>query len=269
MDLLYQMLLIEDSWQQHRIHNALKGIPDDRDGLFDTIQKSKNHYQKRAYQCIKMMVNLFTNCPPASNMLHSQGDLKRKWTWAVEWLNDELERRPYTGNVQYTNNWNPPVQSNETSNGYYLERSQSARMTLARAFELCADEDAEGGGGGGGGGGGAAESNVSGNARNSSSHEAGELIGSDNEVEGGASGGVIGSSQQPQQETMIPSPAVINNVRGGGGGGGNDSMADQRNSGSDQIGNVSMGPGGPQHHPPKHPHSPSPGHQSSSSNMVD
>jgi ubiquitin carboxyl-terminal hydrolase 9/24 len=25
-------------------------------------------------------------------MLQSNGDLKRKWTWAVEWLNDELER---------------------------------------------------------------------------------------------------------------------------------------------------------------------------------
>jgi len=254
MDLLYQMLLIEDSWQQHRIHNALKGIPDDRDGLFDTIQKSKNHYQKRAYQCIKMMVNLFSNCPPASNMLHSQGDLKRKWTWAVEWLNDELERRPYTGNVQYTNNWNPPVQSNETSNGYYLERSQSARMTLARAFELCADEDAEAG---------SADANVSGNARNA--HEAGELAGSDNEVEGGATGGAMGSSQQqqqqPQPETMIPSPTVINNVRGS-----DSSMTDQRNNGSEQIGNA---PVGAPHHSQKHPHSPSPGHQSSSSNMVD
>ena len=60
LDLLLQMLMIEDSWQNHRIHNALKGIPDDRDGLFDTIQRSKNHYQKRAYQCIKMMVSLFT-----------------------------------------------------------------------------------------------------------------------------------------------------------------------------------------------------------------
>ena len=35
------------------------GIPDDKDGLFDTIQRSKNHYQKRAYQCIKFMVTLF------------------------------------------------------------------------------------------------------------------------------------------------------------------------------------------------------------------
>lgn len=71
----------------------------------------------------------------------SNGDLKRKWTWAVEWLGDELERRPYTGNPQYTyNNWSPPIQSNETSNGYFLERSHSARMTLAKACELCPEE---------------------------------------------------------------------------------------------------------------------------------
>ncbi|XP_026889035.2 ubiquitin specific peptidase 9 isoform X9 [Electrophorus electricus] len=142
LDLLLQILLIEDSWQTHRIHNVLKGIPDDRDGLFDTIQRSKNHYQKRAYQCIKCMVALFSNCSVAYQILQSNGDLKRKWTWAVEWLGDELERRPYTGNAQYTyNNWSPPVQSNETSNGYFLERSHSARMTLAKACELCPEEE--------------------------------------------------------------------------------------------------------------------------------
>nr|XP_029496778.1 probable ubiquitin carboxyl-terminal hydrolase FAF-X isoform X1 [Oncorhynchus nerka] len=141
LDLLLQILLIEDSWQTHRIHNVLKGIPDDRDGLFDTIQRSKNHYQKRAYQCIKCMVALFSSCSVAYQILQSNGDLKRKWTWAVEWLGDELERRPYTGNPQYTyNNWSPPVQSNETSNGYFLERSHSARMTLAKACELCPEE---------------------------------------------------------------------------------------------------------------------------------
>ncbi|XP_039724617.1 probable ubiquitin carboxyl-terminal hydrolase FAF-X isoform X5 [Pteropus medius] len=142
LDLLLQILLIEDSWQTHRIHNALKGIPDDRDGLFDTIQRSKNHYQKRAYQCIKCMVALFSNCPVSYQILQGNGDLKRKWTWAVEWLGDELERRPYTGNPQYTyNNWSPPVQSNETSNGYFLERSHSARMTLSKACELCPEEE--------------------------------------------------------------------------------------------------------------------------------
>ncbi|XP_063559478.1 ubiquitin carboxyl-terminal hydrolase 9Y isoform X4 [Gorilla gorilla gorilla] len=142
LDLLLQILLIEDSWQTHRIHNALKGIPDDRDGLFDTIQRSKNHYQKRAYQCIKCMVALFSSCPVAYQILQGNGDLKRKWTWAVEWLGDELERRPYTGNPQYSyNNWSPPVQSNETANGYFLERSHSARMTFAKACELCPEEE--------------------------------------------------------------------------------------------------------------------------------
>ena len=62
----------------------------------------------------------------------------------MAWLNDELERRPYGTNTQYGyNNWSPPAQSNETSNGYYLERSHSARLTLARAHELCPSEEAQ------------------------------------------------------------------------------------------------------------------------------
>ena len=59
----------------------------------------------------------------------------------MEWLGDELERRPYTGNPQYSyNSWSPPVQSNETANSYFLERSHSARRTLAKACELCPEE---------------------------------------------------------------------------------------------------------------------------------
>merc|ERR1719209_1773863 len=124
LDLLLHMLCMEDSWQNHRIQKALKGIPDDhssRDGLFETIQRSKNHYQKRAYQCIKMLVALFSQCAAARNMLEGAGDLKRKWTWAVEWLHDELERggghrAPYANTAS----------SNETANGYFLERSHSA-----------------------------------------------------------------------------------------------------------------------------------------------
>ena len=56
---------MEDSWQVIRIKKTLKGIPDEhtaREGLFDIIQKSKSHYQKRAYQCIKLLVALFSQC---------------------------------------------------------------------------------------------------------------------------------------------------------------------------------------------------------------
>lgn len=136
MELLLSVLLLEDSWQTHRILNALRGLPDERDGLLDTINRSKNHYQKRAYQCIKCMVALFSKCRTANAMLHAQSDLRRQWTQAVEWLQDELERR-YPANSQYSyNTWSPPAQSNESSNGYFLERSNSARKTLEIALEL-------------------------------------------------------------------------------------------------------------------------------------
>lgn len=68
------------------------GVPDEREGLFDTIQRSKSHYQKRAYQCIKCLVALFTECRPALQLLHSNAEFKQKWTLAIEWLQDELER---------------------------------------------------------------------------------------------------------------------------------------------------------------------------------
>ena len=146
IDLLLYILLMEDSWQTLRIQKSLKGIPDDhsaREGLFDTISRSKSHYQKRAYQCIKLLVALFTQCPLAKQLLETSAEIKRKWGWAVEWLNEELERGrgPYHGSGQFSySNWSPPAQSNETANGYFLERSHSARLTLQKACELLPEE---------------------------------------------------------------------------------------------------------------------------------
>ncbi|KAF2881719.1 hypothetical protein ILUMI_24454 [Ignelater luminosus] len=140
MELLLSVLLLEDSWQTHRIHNAIKGVPDEREGLLETIARSKNHYQKRAYQCIKCMVALFSKCRAALVMLHGHADLRRQWSQAVAWLQDELERR-YPANSQYSyNTWSPPAQSNDSSNGYFLERSNSARKTLERAIELMPEQ---------------------------------------------------------------------------------------------------------------------------------
>ena len=39
---------------------CLTGLHEDREALFDIIHKSKNNYHKRAYQCIKMLTNLFS-----------------------------------------------------------------------------------------------------------------------------------------------------------------------------------------------------------------
>ena len=52
-----------------------------------------------------------------------------------------IGRGHYPGSGQFSyNNWSPPAQSNETANGYFLERSHSARLTLEKACELLPDE---------------------------------------------------------------------------------------------------------------------------------
>ena len=150
LDLLLAILLMEDSWQSIRIQKTLKGIPEDhslREGLFDIITRSKSHYQKRAYQCIKLLVQLFSQCQAAKQILDNSAETRRKWTWSVEWLNDELEKGrggggggPYPGPYSSYSNWSPPAQSNETANGYFLERSHSARLTLEKACELLPEE---------------------------------------------------------------------------------------------------------------------------------
>lgn len=59
---------------------------------------------------------------------------------SVTWLQEELERK-YPPNSHYAyNTWSPPAQSNENSNGYCLERSNSAKKTLERALELMPEE---------------------------------------------------------------------------------------------------------------------------------
>lgn len=60
LEMLYHILIINDTWQTRRIICALQGLPNEREGLFEIIAKSQNHFQKRAYQIIKMLVQLFT-----------------------------------------------------------------------------------------------------------------------------------------------------------------------------------------------------------------
>lgn len=142
-DLLLGLLVMQDSWQAQSILLAMKGIDDERDGLFDTIQKSKSHYQKRAYQCMKCLTTLVSKCPLAYDILMKDEDLKKKWVIATYWLSNQLETRPSTQYSQYSySNWSPPaIQSNETANGYFLERSNSAKKVLETAFLLCPTEE--------------------------------------------------------------------------------------------------------------------------------
>jgi ubiquitin carboxyl-terminal hydrolase 9/24 len=116
-----------------RIICGLQGISD-REGLFEIIAKSQNHYQKRAYQIIKILVQLFTSCEPAIDLLNKDDDLKRKWNYSRNWFFNEMEKCRMYNMPNYTYFQTP--QSNETSQTYFLERTQSARLTLEKALRI-------------------------------------------------------------------------------------------------------------------------------------
>lgn len=135
LEMLYHILGIEDSWQTRRLLSALHGIQNEREGLFDIIFKSQNHFQKRAYQIIKMLVQLFTTIDFANDLLNNDDELKTKWKQARNWLHNEMERCRMLNMPNYSFYQSPP--SNETSQTYYLERTQSARITLEKALRIC------------------------------------------------------------------------------------------------------------------------------------
>lgn len=116
----------------------IPGVSEDREGLLDTIQRNRQNYQKRAYQCIKCLVQLFRKSQVALQILQANTQIMRSWSQAVEWLHDELERQR-GGQFNYSS-WSPPTQSNESTNTYALERSQSARNVLQMAYELCPED---------------------------------------------------------------------------------------------------------------------------------
>ncbi|OQR72358.1 putative ubiquitin carboxyl-terminal hydrolase FAF-X-like [Tropilaelaps mercedesae] len=132
LDILLHILTIPDSWQMIRIGMTLKGMRNDHEGLFDIIERAQSHYQKRAYQCIKFMVELLSRIPEA----FEQADTRHRLQAAVEWTRIELDRKHYPGNGQQQSFWSQV--SNETSNGYFLERSASAVEMVSRAGQLLA-----------------------------------------------------------------------------------------------------------------------------------
>ncbi|XP_047523488.1 probable ubiquitin carboxyl-terminal hydrolase FAF [Pieris napi] len=140
-DALTALLLMEDSWQQHRIHNAIKGVSEERQGLLETGLRARGHYQKRTYACVKLLVGVMCRTPLAIRAVHSQAEPRRRWRQLLAWLQDELDR--YGSGYGSYGTWSPPGTSNETSSGYFLERSNSARKTLEKAYQLCPEEEDE------------------------------------------------------------------------------------------------------------------------------
>ena len=134
MDLMLHILMIEDSWQRKRVLLTLKGIPNEIDSLFDIIHNSRLHYQKRAYLALKLVLQIVQFCPFTKEFLTTDFAIKRRYMLAVDWLNDELNRRMMSSAYSnYGNSW-PHSTSNESStNSLFLERTHSAHSLLANA----------------------------------------------------------------------------------------------------------------------------------------
>ncbi|CAF0890240.1 unnamed protein product [Adineta ricciae] len=165
LEILSMVLLMEDSWQEARLLYALKGIPINNEmsptidepssptttlnnnncysndvvqSLFDLYSKSKSSNEKRAYQFMKTLLQIFTNCPKAYQLLQTDQELKDSWIQAVRWLHDQLERPNYIPSFYSSQG---QVTSNDLSQGCFLERTQSAKSVLAKAGELCSDKE--------------------------------------------------------------------------------------------------------------------------------
>ncbi|XP_063547239.1 probable ubiquitin carboxyl-terminal hydrolase FAF-X isoform X2 [Cydia strobilella] len=142
-DALTALLLMEDSWQHHRIHNVIKGVSEERPGLLETASRARGHYQKRAYACVKLVVGVMCRAPSAVRAVHAQPEARRRWRQLLAWLQDELDRKYGPGGYGSYGTWSPPGTSNETSSGYFLERSNSARKTLEKAYQLYPEDEDE------------------------------------------------------------------------------------------------------------------------------
>ena len=98
LDLLHHILLMNDSWQMQRFRAMFLGIQDRAEGMMVLIQHGQTHvvHQKRAYLCIKFIVNLCNRCSIGQSMLDSDTHLKQLWNYALQWLQNELDRRQYS-----------------------------------------------------------------------------------------------------------------------------------------------------------------------------
>ncbi|CAF2744192.1 unnamed protein product [Rotaria sp. Silwood2] len=88
-----------------------------------------------------MLCQLFTNCMKANNLLQTDQDIKHHWIHAVRWLRDQLERSNHIpSNYPYYQSQGQ-IASNDISQGYFLERTPSAKSVLEKACDLCSDKE--------------------------------------------------------------------------------------------------------------------------------
>lgn len=127
---LLDLLMVEDPLQLLRI----KYVADEPgEGVLAVIKTSNTTDSRRAYQCIKFLVQLANKCPQAKDYLLQNSS---RWQWAVQWLKRKM-------NEHY---WAPhTTTSNEYSSSRTFQRTSSAADTLAEATALLTELEAKDG----------------------------------------------------------------------------------------------------------------------------
>ncbi|CAF1027234.1 unnamed protein product, partial [Didymodactylos carnosus] len=131
--LLMEILLIDDSLQDKRLCLSFDGVTERGGGdniqnmndLYSIIRASINSDGKRAYQCVKFLINLSTRSSTCKEYLYSAAP---NWETAITWLKEQM-----------THNWawSPSMnQSNEDSDSRSFQRTKSAQFTLEEAQRL-------------------------------------------------------------------------------------------------------------------------------------
>jgi len=102
--------------------------------LFAAVIKTSNTADsRRAYQCIKFLVQLANKCPQAKDYLLQNTS---RWQWAVQWLKRKMSEHY----------WAPHTSSsNEYSSSRTFQRTSSAADTLAEATALLTELEAKDG----------------------------------------------------------------------------------------------------------------------------
>ncbi|KAA0199343.1 hypothetical protein HAZT_HAZT009314 [Hyalella azteca] len=132
--LLLETLTISDQLHEERVVFLLEGGIDTQgskcSGLLELINEYHTSDVRRAYQCMKLCVNISSRFTLARDVLSNTSS---KWHWAVEWLKDTIHSA-----LDSSSNFNvaSAALSNEGSHTNVFQRTTSAQMTLEEATFL-------------------------------------------------------------------------------------------------------------------------------------
>nr|CAB3267565.1 ubiquitin carboxyl-terminal hydrolase 48-like [Phallusia mammillata] len=125
LSILLEVLSLRDSIHRLRFADALQRT---EHGFLEVIKQHQRSDEPKAYQCVKILVQLAARSDPARQFLL---EISGSWSGSVTWLRGKMSE--HTWSVTSQSN-----RSNETPTNKYFQRTMSAQHTLDEATALLA-----------------------------------------------------------------------------------------------------------------------------------